>query len=460
VLVTEAGRSTAYTYDSAGNMLTRTVTDTATSVSRTTTWTYNTQGRLLTETPPGGVTERTYAYYSNTAGFVDTVAADPSFGNVGLLLHMDGANNSTSFTDGSTAHRAVTANGTAKISTAQSRFGGGSVYFDGTANGYLSMAYNAAFSPGAGDYTAELYARPIGAMTAQGRDLLGQSDSGGGYVPFAFRYESSGVWNLIIYNGAAYQSVAGGPVALNQWVHLAMVKTGSTITFFVDGINKGSLTIGNGGLLYASSQPMTIGRLGSYNGNYFIGYVDDVRFTKGVARYTANFTPRAQAFPNADTMLIDPNATGHTMGDLQSITNAAGHATQFTLYDRAGRVRQMVDPNGVATDTAYTPRGWVRSVKITAPGGAARTTTYTYDNAGQLTGATLPDGSTLGYSYDAAHRLTGVTDAKGNTVTYTLDGMGNQVGEQVKDPSGNLQRNITRVYDALNRVQQVTGASN
>jgi YD repeat-containing protein len=66
----------------------------------------------------------------------------------------------------------------------------------------------------------------------------------------------------------------------------------------------------------------------------------------------------------------------------------------------------------------------------------------------------------MSYSYDAAHRLTGVTDAKGNTVSYTLDAMGNKVGEQIKDPQGNLQRNITRVYDALNRVQQVTGASN
>jgi len=120
----------------------------------------------------------------------------------------------------------------------------------------------------------------------------------------------------------------------------------------------------------------------------------------------------------------------------------------------------MVDPKGVVTDMVYTPRGWTSSVTVTPPGGTARTTTYTYDNAGQMIGATLPDGTTLGYSYDAAHRLTGVTDAKGNSVTYTLDNAGNKTGEQVKDPSGNLQRNITRVYDALNRVQQVTGASN
>jgi YD repeat-containing protein len=155
-----------------------------------------------------------------------------------------------------------------------------------------------------------------------------------------------------------------------------------------------------------------------------------------------------------------PNEVGHTAGDLQSITNAAGHVTQLTLYDKAGRVRQMVDPNGIVTDIAYTPRGWTSSVVVTPPGGAPRTTAYTYDNAGQLTGVVMPDATTLTYSYDAAHRLTGVTDAKGNTVTYTLDAVGNKTGEQVKDPSGNLQRNITRVYDALNRVQQVMGASN
>jgi len=155
-----------------------------------------------------------------------------------------------------------------------------------------------------------------------------------------------------------------------------------------------------------------------------------------------------------------PNETGQAAGDLQTITNAAGHVTQFTLYDRAGRVKQMVDAKGVITDAAYTPRGWVSSVAVTPPSGASRTTSYTYDNAGQLTGVAMPDGTTLGYSYDAAHRLTSVTDAKGNTVTYTLDNMGNRTGEQVKDSSNTLQRNITRVYDALNRVQQVTGAGN
>jgi YD repeat-containing protein len=150
----------------------------------------------------------------------------------------------------------------------------------------------------------------------------------------------------------------------------------------------------------------------------------------------------------------------HTLGDLQTVTNAAGHVTQYTKYDKSGRLLRSIDPNGVTTDMAYTPRGWVSSITITPPvgGGSVQTSTFTYDNVGQLKEAVLPDATTITYTYDAAHRLTGVKDGAGNVVTYTLDNMGNRTGEQLKDAGGVLAKNMTRVFDALNRVQSVTGA--
>ena len=149
----------------------------------------------------------------------------------------------------------------------------------------------------------------------------------------------------------------------------------------------------------------------------------------------------------------------HTTGDLQSVTGSNGRVTQYTRYDKSGRLLQSIDANGTVTDTSYTPRGWVKTVTSTPPGAAAQLTVYDYDGVGQLKKATLPDSMALEYTYDAAHRLTAVKDSAGNSVTYTLDNMGNRQSEDLKDPSGTLARNITRVFDALNRAQSATGAT-
>ena len=63
----------------------------------------------------------------------------------------------------------------------------------------------------------------------------------------------------------------------------------------------------------------------------------------------------------------------------------------------------------------------------------------------------------LNYAYDDAHRLTDVTDAAGNKIHYVLDNVGNRTSEQVTDASGNLASTVSRVFDALNRVQTQTG---
>jgi YD repeat-containing protein len=161
-----------------------------------------------------------------------------------------------------------------------------------------------------------------------------------------------------------------------------------------------------------------------------------------------------------------PNESGHYPGDLKTITNAKGHVTNFTQYSRDGRVKEVVAPSGLVTAYAYSGRGWVTRVKqcsiapcdpTTADGGLL--SILDYWPTGLLKRATQPDGSYLDYTYDDAHRLIGVADAAGNTVTYTLDNAGNRIGEQVKDLGGTLARNITRTFDALNRLQTVTGAA-
>lgn len=69
-----------------------------------------------------------------------------------------------------------------------------------------------------------------------------------------------------------------------------------------------------------------------------------------------------------------------------------------------------------------------------------------------------PDGCFLAYTYDAAHRSTGLSDGLGNAIRYTLDAMGNRTNEEALDPGGALARTQSRVYDALNRLQNLIGA--
>jgi RHS repeat-associated protein len=137
----------------------------------------------------------------------------------------------------------------------------------------------------------------------------------------------------------------------------------------------------------------------------------------------------------------------------------------------------MTDANGLVTTMAYHPRGWLTSRSV-SNGTTVETTSYVYDNVGQLTKVTLPDQSTLFYAYDDAHRLVGMSDQlinaspgsngalivksanlSGNKIVYTLDNMGNRIKEAHYDPAGSLQKQKQRAIDALNRLKQDIGGS-
>jgi YD repeat-containing protein len=149
----------------------------------------------------------------------------------------------------------------------------------------------------------------------------------------------------------------------------------------------------------------------------------------------------------------------HTFGDLQSVTNPAGHVTRYTRYDPSGRLLEQVDPNGIVTTMAYTPRGWLSTLTLhPSDGTPPQVTRYEYDGPGQLRQLTLPDGTALAYSYDAAHRLVVIEDSAGNSITYTLDAMGNRIQEETSDAAGDLALTVSRAYDTLNRLQSQTGA--
>jgi YD repeat-containing protein len=180
------------------------------------------------------------------------------------------------------------------------------------------------------------------------------------------------------------------------------------------------------------------------------------------------------------TLAGTPRTWTYTYSALGQLLTVKGPRTDVNdtttyTYDEQGNLSTVTNAAGhLTTLSNYDAHG--RAGRVTDPNGlvtdfsftvrgwlssstmGSTTTSYTYDYAGQLTGVTLPGGATLSYTYDAAHRLTAITDNAGNSIVYTLDAMGNRTSEQVKDSSGTLTRQIARVYDPLNRLKQITGA--
>jgi YD repeat-containing protein len=141
-------------------------------------------------------------------------------------------------------------------------------------------------------------------------------------------------------------------------------------------------------------------------------------------------------------------------GQVETITNAAGHVTSITEYNVHGQPLTIVDPNGLTTTLAYDLRQ-----RLTSRSVGSEVTSYDYDGVGQLKKVTLPDGSFLSYTYDASHRLTEISDNLGNRIVYTLDNVGNRTQEQVRDPLNTLAQTRSRVYNSLNRLSQEIGAA-
>lgn len=146
-------------------------------------------------------------------------------------------------------------------------------------------------------------------------------------------------------------------------------------------------------------------------------------------------------------------------GSLTSITNALGQTLQISQHLPGGLPQTMVEANGVTINLAYDPRQrLIRSAITTAAG--VLSTAYTRDDAGNLTGITLPDGSALTASYDAAHRLTGLRDLFNQQIQLTLDGLGDVTKTSWIDAGGATQRTHSAVFDALGRMLEDIGGAN
>lgn len=268
---------------------------------------YDENGTLIKT--QSGITTTTWTYpiedeASDSNNLVQP--GDPDYNSVSLLLHFDGTNGATTFTDNSQSPKTVTGNGNAQISTAQSKFGGASLLLDGNGD-FLSIAANAAFNFGTSDFTVEAFIYNT-SETNNFQTIFANFNSAsytsgarffivyGGFAPVVAQRRKVGFGG---FNLAANQSflLSTTSILVNTWYHVAVTRQGDTFRLFVNGVLEATATKTDA--MNFSINGTRIGANG-WDGvaSNFTGHIDELRVTKGVCRYSATFTPPTAPFEN------------------------------------------------------------------------------------------------------------------------------------------------------------------
>ena len=274
-----------------------------------------------------------------------------------LLVHCDGTDGSTTFTDVSPSGHLLLSTGSAAVSTVTPKFGTGSVNFPSAA---AWIAQNDALGKadwnfGSGQFTIEAWAyftatpSSVHGVVTQ----FGASSNLGfffGMVSGAlnFHYAITGADNNIV--GAAYSPT------LNTWIHLAVDRDASNVLrVYANGVVIAFATVS--ATFFASTRDLFIGNDG--NGNRgFPGKLDEIRITKGTAQYGGAFTPPTAPFGDTSAratqvaaehwLITDPNAqiTQVLLEHWASVTsdNLQAVVTQVVLEHWASVAEVVIPP--------------------------------------------------------------------------------------------------------------------
>lgn len=227
-----------------------------------------------------------------------TPAPIPTESYTKLLLHMDGTNGSTNFTDSSDSAKIVTSIGGANISTAYQKIGIGSGAFSGIfGRDYLTIPDSEDWHFGISDFTIDFWiyfnnTRGDFGICGQGGAVAGEDNYWAfAYSPGNFIFEA---WTRRAI--ALYENTSWVPV-LHTWYHIELDRNGVNMYLFINGISQTFIATVP---IFTNSLPditavLEIGA--SYNHVWVMdGFLDEFRISKGIARHTSNFTPPTQAY--------------------------------------------------------------------------------------------------------------------------------------------------------------------
>lgn len=237
-----------------------------------------------------GIGSSGVAWATGSTVLAPGTARDPYFSSVSLLLHMNGSNGSTTFTDSSSNGLTLTAFGNAAISTAQCRFGSASGAFDGSGDYLTAPVSSGGFDFGSGDFTIEASVKTT--TTTGNQTIANVFPDNVSTASWRFLIASN-ILQFICYNstGTLFTISSSACISTNTWTDVAAVRSGNTITIYCNGSQVGSGSISGAIRSSAAGAVFNISRQQSSTDVWFVnGNLDEIRITKGVARPITNNT--------------------------------------------------------------------------------------------------------------------------------------------------------------------------
>jgi hypothetical protein len=228
-----------------------------------------------------------------------------------LLLSGNGSNNANnnSFVDSSSNNFAITRNGNTTQGTFTPYGENWSNYF-ATTGSYLSVPYSSDLNL-TGNFTIEFWINPtnLPPSTGPASQSYCRLFSFGTYnaansLGLEINSNNSAYVRRLIswYNGSSYELSSNNAIASNTWQHVALVRNGTTVTCYVDGVSTGTITGASAAV--NTSQSLYIGSLQSFEADssaQYVGYISNFSILKGTAKYTSNFTPTTSPLPTNST---------------------------------------------------------------------------------------------------------------------------------------------------------------
>lgn len=205
-----------------------------------------------------------------------------------LLLHFDGADGATTALDVSHSNHVPVLVGNAQLDTAQAKFGVSSLLLDGSGD-YLKLDGNSDFAFGTGDFTIEMWVR---LATGLGNYIFffdfRPASATDGY-PVLYMNTAN---KLMYSSGATDRITATTSLTTGVWHHLAVTRASGSTRMFLNGAQEGSTYTDSNNYSVGATDKPYIGGYTVTPASYSInGWSDEVRIMKGIAWWTANFTP-------------------------------------------------------------------------------------------------------------------------------------------------------------------------